>query len=291
MTLFKKKNSAAAEQLAKEARDFEFTIADAQKRSEKRAWMVATGAASVSILLAIGYIVLLPLKEKVPYVVMADPFTGNSHIARMQDDFQNATITANEAINKSNVSRFVMARESYDWDLIGRRDWYTVNAMANASVATEYIDLFSENNPQNPDTLYGATKSLRIRIKTIILQGKDKNGQPNSATVRFDRLVVNKQQARIEAADSKIATIAFEYNNNLNMKEEYRVENPLGFRVLSYRVDPENSRVNASLMHLAPDMPNAIPTEKSTNLAPAETLSPISSATVAAPTSTNGVNK
>ena len=68
----------------------------------------------MSLILASGYFFLLPLKERVPYLVMADAFTGTSTVARLRDDFRNADVTRSEAINRSNVAHFVLARESYD---------------------------------------------------------------------------------------------------------------------------------------------------------------------------------
>ncbi len=96
----------------KKSIDFEVTIADMARRSERRAWRVATAATVMSLILAAGYFYFLPLKEKVPYLVMADAYTGTSTVARLREDFSKNSITTSEAINRSNVSHFVMARES-----------------------------------------------------------------------------------------------------------------------------------------------------------------------------------
>ncbi len=58
----------------KKSIDFEVTIADMARRSERRAWRVATAATVMSLMLAAGYFYFLPLKEKVPYLVMADAY-------------------------------------------------------------------------------------------------------------------------------------------------------------------------------------------------------------------------
>ena len=51
--------------------DFEVTIADLARRSERRAWRVAAVAVAMSLVLAGACFYMLPLKEKVPYLVMA----------------------------------------------------------------------------------------------------------------------------------------------------------------------------------------------------------------------------
>lgn len=54
--------------------NFETTLADMTRRSESRAWLVASAAMLLSLVLAAGYFYMLPLKEKVPYLVMADAY-------------------------------------------------------------------------------------------------------------------------------------------------------------------------------------------------------------------------
>ena len=48
---------------------------------------VAWTAIAMSLLLAGGYYYMLPLKERVPFLVMADAYTGTSTVARLADDF------------------------------------------------------------------------------------------------------------------------------------------------------------------------------------------------------------
>lgn len=91
--------------------NFEITVADIARRSERRAWFVAWAAILMSLVLASGYFYMLPLKEKVPYLVMADAFTGTSTVARLTEDFTNQRIATSEAINRSNVAHFVLARD------------------------------------------------------------------------------------------------------------------------------------------------------------------------------------
>lgn len=236
--MFNKKQPIALESEAvAKAINFEATLTEGYRKSEKRAWLVAISAACIAILLVIGMMFMLPLKEKVPYLIMADPYTGTSSLSKITENFASKQITTNEAINKSNTAHFVIARESYDWDLINRRDWNTVFAMSNANISTNFKNLFAEDNPKNPDKLYGKAQTVRVKIKTMVLT--ENKGEVNGATVRFDRLIIDKESAKIVGAEAAIATLAFEYKSNLSMLEEQRIENPLGFRVTAYRVDPE----------------------------------------------------
>jgi type IV secretion system protein VirB8 len=217
--------------------DFEVTIADLARRSERRAWRVAAVAVAMSLVLAGACFYMLPLKEKVPYLVMADAYTGTSSVARLQGDFGNAGISASEAINRSNVAHFVLARESFDVAMMNLRDWTTVYTMSAPEVASGYTTLHARNNPDAPFNTYGRNRAIRVRILSIVLIGGTKEAPRKGATVRFQRSVYDKTAGTERPLDSRIATLEYTYKSNLRMDEKQRIENPLGFQVTSYRVD------------------------------------------------------
>jgi len=217
--------------------DFEVTIADLARRSERRAWLVAWAAIVMSFLLAGGYYYMLPLKEKVPFLVMADAYTGTSTVARLTDDFTHRQLATSEAINRSNVAHFLLARESYDVDMMQLRDWRLVHTMSSSDVAAGYAAEHGNNNPQAPYHVHGRGRAIRVRILSLVLIGGDQHAPPKGATVRFQRSLYDKATGTSRALDSKIATLEFEYKPSLKMDEKDRVENPLGFQVTSYRVD------------------------------------------------------
>ena len=229
-------STATANTLARSV-NFEVTLADGVRRSERRAWMVATCATAMSLLLAGGYVAVLPLKEKVPYLVMADAFTGTSTVARLSGDFNHASITASEAINRSNIAHFVLARESYDYALIRLRDWTTVYTMASPAVAAGYTALHAARNPGSPFNVYGKSRSIRVSILSIQPISDAGDAAPRGATVRFQRDVYDAASGTARPLDNRIATLGFTYKANLSMDEKDRIENPLGFQVTSYRVD------------------------------------------------------
>ncbi|WP_268603205.1 VirB8/TrbF family protein, partial [Escherichia coli] len=106
-------------------------------------------------------------KEKVPFLVMADAYTGTATVARLSGTFQGETITSNEAINRSNVAQYVLARESYDSAVMGLRDWELVFVMSTDPVAQSMRVRYAGNNPQNPFVMYGRERAIRVKILSI----------------------------------------------------------------------------------------------------------------------------
>jgi len=237
--MLRKRNTSAVQAAVGQGVDFEVSIADLARRSERRAWLVAWAALLMSLVLMAGYFHMLPLKEKVPYLVMADAYTGTSTVARLAEDFSNRTITSSEAINRSNVATFVLARESYDVAMMNLRDWATVYTMASHEVAAEYSVLHANNNHSSPYNTYGRSRAIRVRILSIVLMPGAAGSPPKGATVRFQRSLFDKTTGTSRPVDSKIATLEFAYKPNLKMDEEKRIANPLGFQVTSYRVDSD----------------------------------------------------
>lgn len=253
--------------------NFELTIADIARRGERRAWWVAFAAMAMSLILAGGYFYMLPLKQKVPYLVMADAYTGTATVARLDGDFAMRGITTREAVNRSNVAHFVLARESYDLALVNLRDWKTVQTMASPGVKAEYTAMFSSNNPDSWVKQYGPNQSIRVKLLSIQLIGGGPGTTPRGATVRFQRVLFNKSNGGSRTLDNKIATIEFTYKQNLEMDDQNRIENPLGFWVTSYRVDDDYAT--------APPAEIAEPTAVSQSV-PAGLAAPAKPATAAA---------
>lgn len=91
--MFKKKTSSPdIDRAVAQGVSFELTLAERARKSERRAWLVAWSAIVMSLILAGGYFIFLPLKEKVPYLVMADPYTGTASVARLSGTSRTATL-------------------------------------------------------------------------------------------------------------------------------------------------------------------------------------------------------
>jgi type IV secretion system protein VirB8 len=283
--MLKKKESPKIDGAVAHSVNFEVTIADLAQRSARRAWIVAWCSVGMSLILAGGYYYMLPLKEKVPYLVMADPYSGTSSLARLTDDLVNQRISASEAVNRSNIAHFVLARESYDLALTNLRDWPTVLTMASQTVAQPYLALHAQNNPSSPYALYGKTKAIRVKILSIVLIGGGPNVTPKGATVRFQRSLYDKANGATSPLDAKIATMEFVYKSNLRMDDQSRVENPLGFQVTSYRVDndfgsaaPQEVAVPAAQPNVVAQPQAAVTDENGALVAPAQGAQPVAPA-------------
>lgn len=234
------KDSAQVEHAVGRAVNYEVTVADMARRSERRAWRVAGASTVMSLVLAGGYFYMLPLKQKVPYLVMADASSGTATVARLTGDLGKTSIARSEAIHRSNVAHYIQAREAYDLALLKLRDWTVVHTMSSPEVARSYTAANSSQNPESPFNLYRNEEAIRVQINSIQMIGGEDGAVPKGATVRFQRTRYNKTNGWTDFLDNRIATLTFTYKD-LALDEKQRIENPLGFQVTSYRVDRDYS--------------------------------------------------
>jgi type IV secretion system protein VirB8 len=156
-------------------------------------------------------------------------------VASLRDSETFQALTSEEALTRSNVAQYVVARESYDIALMNLRDWRLVHSMSMPAAAAEYRAANSELNPESPFKRLGVDKAIRIKILSITPIDSGIGGI--GMQVRFQRSLYDKREARTTPMDNRMATLMYQYDHNLAMEEEDRFLNPLGFQVTQYRVD------------------------------------------------------
>lgn len=201
--------------------------AEAIERSERRAWFVATFAC-IAALSATGAVAALALTHEVETrLIRLDSETGVFEVVQLLDESE---LTAEEAMIKSFIRRFVRARESYVWETL-QADYDTTLLLAGPEVAADYMALFAGEDAL--DERWGSSVRATVSIKSAPL------GAAQTATVRFSKTTAKRGRPQSAETSHWIATLAYEFDPNLKMSEEEAEINWPGFQVVSYRVDPE----------------------------------------------------
>lgn len=193
--------------------------------SRKRAWMITAIALVISTLSLSALILLLPLKTFAPYVITVDKHTGYVEMTR---GLVSGAMSEDEAITESYLVRYVSMREGYNSATL-ENNYSTVSLMSADDALKDYKHLWSAANPDNPSIKLGPDKSISIRIKSVSFISD------TIASVRFIKTTHSTEQ---KSEMHYNAVIAFRYTDEpMQMKD--RFENPLGFQVTSYRINPE----------------------------------------------------
>ena len=217
-----------------EAFSWESSRVEQLERSERRAWAVAAVSVVTVLLSWLAIVLMLPLKEAVPYVIRVDSATGVPDIVTT---LKEKSVATDEVMDKYWVARYVRARETYDWVSL-QEEYEAVNILSAPPVAAEYNKHFE--GPDALDKKLGNGTRVTTNILSIVLNGH------GVATVRFTKRSRSIAEGR-EDTSQWVATLGFEYRGTFKLRESMRLTNPFGFQALTYRVDPEEVAAPAAL--------------------------------------------
>lgn len=215
--------------------DWEAQKESVQQKSEAKAWRLCSLLTLIVIALVAAICVMLPLKKTEPFLIKVNESTGEAtvlSIANVKD------IPWSEAMDKYWLNQYVLARESYHYRTLSH-EFNVVRLLSFPEVFDPYASQFGDN-----------ANSLELRLKdnqriytdilSIIPRGEDNEGN-KVATVRFTKRLTDTKSGEELNRQTWNATISFEYLPNFAVEEPERLINPFGFKVTSYRVDPEIS--------------------------------------------------
>jgi type IV secretion system protein VirB8 len=211
-------------------RDAESWSADRARASasaRKIAWLVAGVASCVALLEAIALIMLLPLKTVVPYTLLVDKQTG---FVQELKPLEGQVVTPDQALTKSFLAQYVLARESFDIDVL-QESYRKVALWSGGDARRSYISGMQASNPLSPLAALPRRALLQAEIRSISLLN---NG---TAMIRFAVLRTDPGGQQ-QDAQNWVSIVKFRFTGE-TMSAADRMVNPLGFQVMSYRRDVE----------------------------------------------------
>ena len=205
-------------------------------QSERRAWLIAAVGLALGALGVAAVFVQGPLRRVVEIPIVVDRVTGETTI---QQRLSVETVPQLEAMDKHNLAAFVRAREGYSWMFL-QRDFDQVARTAVPEVFDVYGRQFEGDAALQKKI--GAAEDWHINVVSVRLAAlgrSGKNGERREATVTYDKVVRMQDRSLPDTTTRHVATVVFEYQPHVLVKELDRLENPLGFVVTAYRSDPE----------------------------------------------------
>ena len=169
---------------------------------------------------------LAPLKSVEPFVIQVDQRSG---ITQTVDPMSVKELTANQAVNDFFLVQYIRSRETYSITDIAR-NYNIVRVMSDPDkVYPAFVGQADPNNPRSNTARLGSGGIRTVKFKSIIYL--------NPQLVQA-RLLIEERNDSSVVQYNKIALISFEYIK-LNLNNEERYINPLGFRVTDYRLDED----------------------------------------------------
>ena len=135
-------------------------------------------------------------------------------------------------MNKYWVSEYVKAREGYDWRTL-EQEYITVRELSLPNVFDVYASQYGVDKKDSIENKLKDDFRVRVELKSVVINND------HVATVRFSKITFDNKTGKEKARNHWTATLAWEYFPEFEVPEERRIINPFGFKITSYRVDPE----------------------------------------------------
>ncbi|WP_027145986.1 type IV secretion system protein [Mesorhizobium sp. WSM3626] len=203
-------------------------------RDQRNNWArIAVCATSASLLSLVALVIVLPLKETKPYVVMVDKTTGEAEkIVQVRP----ASLEQQEAVLQAELVSYVVDRETYD-PADNRTRIPDVMERSSDNAAQTLAQTWRSDSPQYPPKIYGNEVRVRVVVKSISLTPSDRRDVTDLARVRVIKHREEKGHDTVER--SYVVTVGYQFKPKVNATLESVWKNPLGFNVVAYRIDAE----------------------------------------------------
>jgi type IV secretion system protein VirB8 len=225
------RRDAALENYMLEAQSWELDRARRAERLVKVAWVVAGVAAVVALFAVAAVTGLTPLKQPVPVLIRVDSSSGIVDIVPTYE----GTTDIEQVVTRNLLQNYVIARERYFYGT-AEADYELVASQNSPRLNQEWAALWATNNPASPLNVYKDSTSIRTQVRSVTFL-KLESGKEKLAQVRFTRSTRAGGTGE-EQASHWVSTIEFAYVQP-SKDDKTRSLNPLGFRVIEYRREPE----------------------------------------------------
>lgn len=221
---------AGRAELAEYFREAESWSADRERAaasSRRTAWIVAGVASAIALAEAVAIMVMVPLKREVPYTLLVDRQTG--HVQALKP-FDQQMIAPDEALVRSFLAQYVIAREGFDRDSL-QNDYRKVALWSAGEARERYIAGMQSSNPSSPLSLLPGGAAVAVEVSSISSLAS------RTALVRFTTRR-SDPGGQSQPVQHWAAVLRYRFSGDA-MSAADRLVNPLGFQVLRYRRDAE----------------------------------------------------
>jgi type IV secretion system protein VirB8 len=181
----------------------------------------------LGILLALSLVanlMLIPLKEKVPYLYAFDHATGE--VTKI-GELDKTTLSSQWEVARYFLIHYVMNHESYDSDNINY-PYQFVWAQSNDEVRKQFDLDVSSTNPHSPYKVYGKDKYITVRVISVNRLNE------NTVDIKFEKKL-HDRAAGSEQITHKEAIVKWEFAT-AETTQKMLDRDPLGFKVTYYQV-------------------------------------------------------
>lgn len=225
------KADPAVEAYLREAVSWDVDRGAMRARSARVAWRIASIAVVLLVLVVIALMLLMPLKRVEPFVIRVDNATGIVDVVPVfvgRGDLP-------EAVTRYFLDHYITVCERFNF-ATAESDYEECGAFHAAARNQAWFAQWDRTNPASPLNLYKDGTTIRAQVSAVSFFSRA-SGVKDLAQIRYTK-------ARRAAGSGQeqlthwIATLQYAYAEPAR-QPRVRRWNPLGFKVLEFRAEPE----------------------------------------------------
>lgn len=167
-----------------------------------------------------------------PFVIGIEDKTGITNVIR---PIQQEKYAYDEVLRRYFLTQYMMKRETYNINSFEYNYFTVVRLLSNSTVYGAFRASVYVNNPNSPVRLGNVQRTIKIKSMVFMQPIPGQPGFPIQIRFKSEDGDGVNPGTNIK---HKLATLSFTFSD-LVLTEEERAINPLGFQVISYRVDDE----------------------------------------------------
>ncbi len=203
------------------------------RRSSRVAWQVAAAGWLCALAGSIALLLLMPLKQVVPYLVRVDSTTGIVDVVPVLA----GRAAPQEAVTRYFLAHYVSVCERFNFST-AESDYEECGAFHSAQRNQAWYALWTATNPDSPLNLHKDGSSVRVQVTSVSFFTRA-SGLSDLAQVRY--LKARRQAPGADESFSHwVANIQYAYGE-VAKEPKVRRWNPLGFKIIDFRTEPEVS--------------------------------------------------
>jgi len=201
------------------------------RRSASTAWWVAGAGWFCAVASAIALCLLMPLKRVDPFVVRVDNSTGIVDVVPIYA----GRATPEEAVTRYFLSHYLTVCERFNF-ATAESDYEECGSFHSAQRNQAWYALWTSTNPASPLNLHKDGSTVRVQVNSVSFFTRS-SGLSDLAQVRYLK-ATRQSSGPDESFTHWVATIQYAYAEPAKDPKTRRW-NPLGFKVIDFRSEPE----------------------------------------------------
>jgi type IV secretion system protein VirB8 len=221
----------AMQEYFREAESWDADRAAQFRRSARAAWWAAGAGWLCAMACALALSLLMPLKRVDPFLIRVDSSTGVVDVVPILA----GVATPEEAVTRYFITHYLTVCERFNF-ATAESDYEECGAFHSAQRNQAWYALWTATNPLSPLNVHKDGSSVRAQVKAVSFFSRA-SGLSDLAQVRYLKATKPAGGAE-ESLTHWVATIQYAYGEPAKDPKTRRW-NPLGFKVVEFRAEPE----------------------------------------------------